>query len=369
MQHSHFAWPELAMPGSFMLMLVFLLGVSGGCRGQGSEKITAVPKVPDSLTTTSQQRPYQPPTQQYGPYLLKQSGGRFECEVRNDSILYHIEEKFPGVLIHERSPSNYEKYPSVTQNNALIEYYDTTTHKLKKRINLEKITPYNERTYKNIGIGSLDYEGMDIHGPDSNCIWPKLPKVTHYYTSNWIYSISPNGYICVGFELIKMAKTNNTVVGWEQTLMVLDAQGRDIMRIKIDHGVGYPRVTNDGKFLYFAHNKSGQYPYDPSEPCREAIIIYDLLQKRQVYHQEFDKYQDVGILDPEQIGGEIIMPVASVERVKPYTIFEIIIMKPNLRELRTYYFSPDEAQKYLKIKPFQAQRDYLSQKSFTTTKF
>ncbi len=34
MRHPRFAWPEMAMPSSFMLVLLFLLGVSGGCRGQ-----------------------------------------------------------------------------------------------------------------------------------------------------------------------------------------------------------------------------------------------------------------------------------------------------------------------------------------------
>lgn len=34
MRHLHFAWPRMAMPGSFMLVLFFLLGMSGGCKGQ-----------------------------------------------------------------------------------------------------------------------------------------------------------------------------------------------------------------------------------------------------------------------------------------------------------------------------------------------
>ena len=369
MRYPRFAWPEMTMSGSFMLVLLLCLGMSGGCQGQVTEKNTAVPPSTNSAPT-SPQLLYKPAVHRYGDYVLKYnpSMDRFECDVRNDSILYHIEEKYPGILIHERSPGNYEKYPSITQNNTLIEYYDTATHKLKKRINLEKITPYNERTYKNISIGSLDYEGMDIYGPDSNCVWPKLPKITHYHTHNWILSISPNGNICVGFELIKMAKTNNTVVGWEQTIMVLDAHGKDVMRIKMDHMVN-PIVTNNDKFIYFTHNKSGHYPYEPNEPCDEAVSIYDLLQKKQVYYRKFEKDQQVGFFDSASINGEIMGSVTSTYCIKPEKLFEIIIMESNLRELRTYHFSPDEAERYLKMKPFQAKRDYLSQKTFTTTKF
>lgn len=364
MRHQLFAWPGTAMPRYFLPVLILCLG----CRGQTNEKNTAVPLATDSVPPP-QQRAYQPPTHRYGEYLLKYkpSMDRFEGEVRNDSIAYYMEEKIPGIVIHQRSPANYDKYPLVTQNMTLIEYYDTTTRKLKKRLDLEKLTPYNSHTYKNISIGSLDYEGMDIYGPDSNCIWPDLPKLTHYYTNNWIHSISPNGYICVGFELIKMAKTNNTVVGWEQTIMVLDAQGKDVMRIPLAHSVWYPCVTDNRKFLYFVNNKGRHNT--PEDACKDALHIYDLLQKKRVYYREFDNYKNIGILDPEQMGGEIIMPIGSIDRIKPEKLYEIIIMKPNLRELRTYHFSPDEGERYLKMKPFQAKRDYLNQKTFTTTKF
>jgi len=56
MRHLHFAWPKMAMPGSFMLVLLFLLGMSGGCKGQ----VTTPPAVQGGSDTTQVANKAQP---------------------------------------------------------------------------------------------------------------------------------------------------------------------------------------------------------------------------------------------------------------------------------------------------------------------
>lgn len=364
MRHRCLAWPRMTMPNSFLPFLIFLIGMSFGCQGQGNEKHPPL----SSDTTTVANKPqgtYKGLVHQYGPYVLKQMNGVFTGETQNDSAIYHIKEAFPGILIHEREPLDYEKNISVTKNITLIEYYDTATHQLKKRLDLEKITPYNARTYKDISVGLIDYEYMEVYSLDSNCHKPKLPKPSHYYTRNWIRSISSNGYICVGFELIEMAGVSN-VVGWEQTIMVLDAQGNDIMRLPIDHAV-YPMLTDDNKFLYLTHNKQGSH--EPFESCKEAISVYDLSNHKQVYYREFKDYQSGGFLDPQVVNREIIGLVTSAYHINPKTIYEVIIIESPLRQVKSYKFTPSEAEEYLKLKSFKELKAYLIEKPFTTTKF
>lgn len=150
--------------------------------------------------------------------------------------------------------------------------------------------------------------------------------------------------------------------------MVLDAQGKDIMRLRLDYTI-YPLVADDGKFLCFTHNKSGNYPSEPYDPCQEALSIYDLSENRQVYYREFANYQQVGFLDPSQVNREIICLVSSVFRINPETIYEVVIVEASSRQVKTYSFTPSEAGKYIMIKSFKNQKEYLAQKKFTTTKF
>ncbi len=349
------------IPNQVTLLWVFLSIITQGCNGQGSEKNAQV-NSPVPFSNSQQQVPKWPMPHQYGPYLLGHAGGFFSCSVHKDSAVYNIKEVYAGILVHTRQR---DETLNIWSNSTLIEYYDTTTRQLMKRIDLENSTPYNTGTYQDISIGGLDYEYMEMYGPDSNCQKIKLPTPTDYYTRNWIRSVSSKGFICVGFELIKMAKLK-MVVGWEQTLIVFDAHGSEIMRIHLDHAIGDPLITVDGRFLYFTHIKAGHSPSEPFDPCREAFSIYDLVQKKQVYHREFKNDERVGLLDSDKIGGEIIGSVTSANRTKSAMIHEIIIFEVNLRQVKTYRLAPGDASTLLNIKSFKDQREYIARMPFST---
>ena len=277
MQNHYSAGSFVALPNYVMLLLILMLGMSVGCKGQEPEKRSSQSSdLPREINTLQQS----PKTHHYGSYLLKYSGGNFSCELVKDSSAYIIKEEYPGILIHKRKLN---ETLNISGNTTLVAYYDTITHKLKTQIDLEKITPYNQNAYQNISIGRLDYESMDMLGPDSNCQRLKLPKPTYYYTSNWVRSVSHNGYLCIGFELIKMAKPN-MVVGWEQTLIILDLQGTELMRIKLDHMTTNPIITDDGTLLCFSYSKSAIYPSEPFDPCYAAVDIYDLQKNKLLHH-------------------------------------------------------------------------------------
>lgn len=307
---------------TFQLALLFCLFFTVGCKGQGNN---------DQQDFKGKAAVYKSKTHQYSNYTLVKLGDEYRCNIIVDSFRYEILEEIRGILVHHREPSNYERYPTVTKNTTLIEYYDTTTHILKKRLDLEAITPYNRRTHKNISIGLLDYEYMDMYGPDSNCQWPKLPAPSYYYTRNSVLSISPNGYICVSFELIKMAKPNNMVVGWEQTMMVLDPTGNELMRLAIDHEILYPVVSSDGKILFLESHIGQNTQSEPFTACKNGLFLYDLVAKKIVFERYFPNAIDAGRLQRPET--DKIWVVSVTDKDKP---IERLIIDPLNREIKNY---------------------------------
>jgi hypothetical protein len=255
-----------------IIFLIFSLStlLPSGCRGQDKKELKQTP-------ATEKQRFIR--KKHYGSYELNRWGDIFRCEINIDSSRLAIEEVHPGVLVHNRR-AIYDYSPP--GNTIAVEYYDTISGKLKRRIDLEKINPYNKKLYPNIGIGGMDYESMNVPGPFYDCVFPKMPQPDLFYTRNWVSSSSPNGYICVSFVLIKISSPND-VVGWEQALLVLDSEGREIRQIKFSHETHEPIVLNDGKYLCVS-SRSSETPENPFEPCRPELKIFNLDSGKLIFY-------------------------------------------------------------------------------------
>ena len=312
----------VAHPKSLIIMLFFLLGLGVECGAQGNGRDYSGSPNPSSGNQSL--------THHFGPYELRNLGGDFTCTIHTDSAVYKIEEVYPGILVHERKPEG--KEPSVSQNITLIEYYDVSTKKLLKRINLEEITPYNDRAYATIGVGGLDYEYMDISAPDANCKWPDLPAPSYSLTRNQILSVLSDGFILVSFELLKLAKPF-IVVGWEQTVIILDTRGSEVRRIKLEHTIASPILINDNTYLVSSYGGSINRISNPFEPCKASLEIYDLKDGKMVF-----QYNGETSTEPAETKEEDGLVYTRFFNPQTSQSEQIIVDVKN-KEIRTYKFT------------------------------
>ena len=142
----------------FPLTLLVFFHLSIGCTGQApstahpesskknnSAGQTTSPKPIENDTISSsinQQKPRpQEPSHQYGDIILKPSGGTYSFLKDGRQI---IREDHTGILVYDQPKG--EKHTT----NWKVEFYNTSTKKLKKQINLEEISPYRGEKYKKI---------------------------------------------------------------------------------------------------------------------------------------------------------------------------------------------------------------------------
>lgn len=260
-------------------LLPFALLVTAlGCLGQSHPD-----QQQTSTTGFAQQNNDTSKIHQYGDYvLLRNQVNIFEAKIRLDSEYFKIKEAYPGILVFEKLGKG--NYPG---DNVRVEYYDINTKKLKTKIDLTKVSPYNRKAYENLitGAYNFSYFGFPVP-PDSNCIFPQLPKPDVYSTFNYIYEASFGGYMCASFQLIKLTKSSD-VVGWEQTFVIYNPNGQEIVRRKLNHSVKCPYVSRDGKYLMFTYGNDSKV--NPFEPCIAMLEIYDIQQQKTIWEFKGDK--------------------------------------------------------------------------------
>jgi hypothetical protein len=270
------------------------------CNGQNEDKNAQTPvsgNVKDSTRTTVPywKLPYEKqleiaePYHVYGKYKLRWQGGKsYYYEEKQDSFLLKIKEDYPGILVYQRIPA---EHTHTTLNTVSLEFYEIGSKKLESLVDLEKITPYNSSKYKNIEIGSIDYEYDKIPGSNSDCTWPGLPSPDIYRTYNSVYSINPNGYVCVGFILVKVHTHTHYIVGWEQTFTILNPNGKEIYRSTLNYDTPFPYISPDGKYLVYSIGS--ETSANPFEPCQKAIEIHDIQTRKRIYEYKCDINQDI----------------------------------------------------------------------------
>jgi hypothetical protein len=287
-----------------------------GCLGQSPDE-TSVKPVSEQPSTP---RP-KPKPRVYGDYVFN-TYDQGTIHIKKDSLNLQIREAGSGILIHSNNNSHVFR----------VEYYDTSTHTLKKSIDLDKTTPYNSTNYRNIKIGKFDYETMESVEVDSNCNRGHLPKPKMYLTSN-SESFERNGHLVISWELIKMADAF-TAVDWEETLLILDPFGNEVTRLKFNSRVS-ANLSKSKNNLIVTQNRQNQHHI--SEPCHDAIMIYDLSNNKCLFKKEVDQKKIIGIMDINADSEAIIVLVYSKSLLEPRSIYEVIVFKEDTKEISTYF--------------------------------
>jgi hypothetical protein len=236
-----------------------------------------------------------------------------------------------------------------------IEYYDVTTKNLKKQIDLAQITPYNSQTYKGITVGGINIHDDNYWQADTNCTWPKLPKSDTYRTFNIVHRASKEGFLSVSFILIKLNKSTRDVVGWEQTLMVLNPEGNEIHRMKLDYDTPDPYVLSNGKYLAFCYGGDSGLGLNPFDPCTAVFEIFDLETKKKSFDYNPIKSYSLGVLEPSESllysrfyneKSSIIEQLVADLTKKEVKVYQFIWRKPLLPAKKEYL-------RFLETLPFQ----------------
>ncbi len=225
------------------------------------------------------------PPRIYGAYTLewdRYTRGFYRDTITIDTVQYVVEEQAPGILVFD------PQWPFPGLIFTKLEYYDTLSHALLKTVNLEALSPYYNGQYPGIEVGDFDWDYMILpEEPDSNCVFSKLPPPQYYSTYNDIRLLSDAGYYMVGNYLIGYRKEDGLtyVVSWESTVIILNPQGEEVLRIKTDYSLQRALVTADGRYLCVSYGgRQGDISDSPFDPCAAFFDIYDMEEDKRLMH-------------------------------------------------------------------------------------
>jgi|GEM_PF-692429 len=295
-------------------------------------------------STQVQPEPVRPP-HTYGAYTLQWKayngayhiGPFYRDTITIDTVQYFVEEKVPGILVFE-DPWPYSGLPIKK-----LEYYDTLSHVLLKIVDLEALSPYYNGQYPGVTVGGIDVEYMILPDePDSNCVFPRLPPPQYYSTYNSIRLLSDAGYYLVGNYLVGYKNEDGLtyVVSWESTVIVLNPQGEEVLRIKPNYTFYATLVTADGR--YFCVSYGGrQYAYEgsPFQPCAAYFDIYDMNDgKRLMHYLGMNELQGITPGYMENYANGLLYNSFSKSDFsnRDNTLFEELIFDPHNREVTIY---------------------------------
>jgi hypothetical protein len=343
---------QLHLGSRLFASIAMLLTFYAGCAGQSPNEQNS-----NTLPAT-EQRPTKPRPKPrvYGEYVFDDYG-KGTIKFTKDSVKYRIQEENSGILLH------FKYYTHVFR----VEYYDTITRVLKKSINLEKTTPYTSTKLPNIEIGLFYFETMEALQPDSNCSRDHLPKPKKYLTYNNKEFISDNGYVMISIELLKMAN-EYTAVDWEETKILLDPMGNEVARLRFDKRTSAMISKSENLLLLSQYH---DYSQEVSEPCNNAIMIYDMSTDRYLYKRETNGNKVIGFFDPNTEPNAIVAIIDSTNfATNTRTVYEVLVFREDTRELITYQV-PIEQQVLLGQynMGYQKFKDIYTTFPFTTQKF
>ncbi len=236
------------------------------------------------------------PYHDYGKVHLTRSGGYYALR---DGVREIITEIYPGVLLYKRKSG--EKGSVYWK----IEFYEVQSKKLIREINLEETTPYSKSKFSNIEFGL--YGGQDAGHklpplPDSNCVYPPLPKPNKYLTNTYV-NLSPTGYVCVSYELYGLL--NNMFVSFENTCVIYDKKGVKMWEIATPNNIVSPYVTSDGK--YFAYIYGTNTTDNFWDACRGNIEILELIKNKIIVKYEFGKDEKISTMFEAEKNGQLVV--------------------------------------------------------------
>jgi hypothetical protein len=299
------------------------------------------PKPADS--TQVQPEPVRPP-RIYGAYTLRwdrYDQGFYRDTITIDTVQYFVEEQAPGILMFDA------QWPHPGLSYKKIEYYDTATHVLLRTVDLEALSPYYNGQYPGLTVGGIDVDYMNFpQEPDSNCVFAKLPPPQYYSTYNDINLLNDVGYYLVGNYLIGYRDEGDGeypavhVVSWESTVIVLNPQGKEVLRINPNYTFHAALVTADGRYLCVSYGgRQQRSDSSPFEPCAAYFDLYDMNEdKRLMHYLGMNALQEItpGYLQPYANGMVYNSFTKADFSDRDKTLIEELIFDPIKREVRIY---------------------------------
>jgi len=250
----------MAMPGSFMLVLLFLLGMSGGCKGQ----VTTPPVVQGGDTTQVANKAMPSPP----PILNKPNRGRItfdqDIETSKYFFIFHDANGKEVQRISQQEMGDLGEFrnlpfPKIIEENQLKGY------------DLRRLTPEQKQSKLNI-----------LH---LQSISPMKIARTH-----WIFYGTGGGlqdglnysgnYLILMSALTGVDSTSETPTFTKSVIKVLDSSGKQIAKVEQDHEIGAMCISDDARFLFMGVE---DIHLDPSESysTRRPSSLYDLKEKTQ----------------------------------------------------------------------------------------
>jgi len=333
------------------LTILLLFHLSIGCTGQvpstvhpenskknnpAEQTINTKSIENDTIPSSIEQEKLRPqePNHQYGDIILKPLGGTYSLLRDGRQI---IREEHPGILIYDQPKG--EQHTT----NWKIEFYDISTKKLKKQINLEKTSPYRQEKYKKIEFGGFGGSDSNDEAPpsDSSRNYSNLPSPDNYRTDNLV-TLSSGGHICVRHELYKLA--GNMLVGFELTVVIYDSSGQEIRSMLMNHSVESPYISRDGKyfaFIYGTHTTDNLF-----DDWNGNLIIYELKLGKKVLHYVFDHGERIRNMNEVERDG--LLCIKSRAGLDHSHVSKIVLIDLYKRELYQRQFSKPEWSEALK---------------------
>jgi hypothetical protein len=263
---------------AYPIAIIVLIGtVHLQCTGQ---------QPPNPADSTQVQQALVRPPHTYGAYTLKWDrdiGPFYRDTVTIDTVQYFVEEEVPGILVFDA------QWPFPGLSFTKLEYYDTLSHALLKTVDLEALSPYYNGQYPGIKFGNFDWDYMILpEEPDSNCVFAKLSPPQYYSTYNDIRLLSDAGHYLVGNYLIGYYRDEGAavyVVSWESTVIILNPQGEEVLRINPDYSFYAALVTADGRYLCVSYGgRQGDAGDSPFGPCAAYFDLYDMHEDKRLMH-------------------------------------------------------------------------------------
>ncbi|MDX2135628.1 MAG: hypothetical protein SFV52_12600 [Saprospiraceae bacterium] len=300
---------------------------------------------PNPADSTQVQPELVRPPRTYGAYTLRwdrYTRGFYRDTITIDTVQFIVEEQAPGILVFD------PQWPFPGLPYKKIEYYDTATHVLLKTVDLEALSPYYNGQYPGVTVDGIDIEYMILpEEPDSNCVFSKLPPPQYYSTYNDIRLLSDAGYYKVGNYLIGYRKENTFtyVVSWESTVIILNPQGEEVLRINPDYTFYAALVTADGRYLCVSYGgRQQQSDSSPFDPCAAYFDLYDMQEdKRLMHYLGMNKLQGITPGYMKVYANGMIYSYFE-DYGDPNTgkrLFEQLIFDPYRREVRIYNIGED----------------------------
>ena len=269
---------------------------------------------------------------------------------------YQISEDYPGILVY-----TYLGHGAMQEAWGVyrVEIYDNNKN-LARYLDIRALSPYTAENYPNLKYGFPDREFVkDPDDESMNCVFNDLPQPDNYYTVSEA-TVSPGGQFVVEHRLYKLA--GNLIVGAENTIVVYDKTGLEAARFKPTFESRYPFVSTDGQYVTYLYG--GGQTESPFGRCNAHVEIYDIRQKKIVFHHQFlpsEKVSNIVELEKENF---LVIGVGKYSGGYKSGTFLI-----DIKNKAVYVLNFEQQEWAETVKTFTSYTDLLKHHRYETIKF